>query len=117
MPFIQNTSHGNLSLRGGALRIPRGAFLEVATAEVDHPDVFDAKRKGWVKVTEDAPSVVVVPAVPAIEIEDTAKYTVEGMTEDQLKAELAGEAAPVQEPAAAEEAPAETKKTKKAKAA
>lgn len=83
--YAINTSHGRLSLRNGYLQIPVGGFLKVTEEESKEHDFVFAERRGWLKYSKTEPTVSEVPAVKAIEFFEPNQ----GMSEDELKVELA----------------------------
>lgn len=102
--FLLNRSAGNVGLVEGRILIPIGGFTEIADEHAEHPDIIDAKRRGWVEILDSAPGDNPAgPGLPPVETEN-----------DKLKGSLtppkkeAAVETPVEEVAEQkEEAPAE----------
>jgi hypothetical protein len=83
--FAINTSHGQLSLKAGYVRIAIGGYATIYEDDKDHPDFRDAFAKNWIKYSDTEPTKTVTPSINAIEFVNP----VQGLSEDELKAELA----------------------------
>lgn len=104
--FAHNHTSSHLILKTGYLNIPRGKSVRIPRADANTQEFLDVVSKGWVTISETEPGEVVhktleaeVPATPIV-----------GMTEEELKADLAAsQASPQAEPAFAEPVVAATR--------
>ncbi|HET8685210.1 MAG TPA: hypothetical protein VFM18_00945 [Methanosarcina sp.] len=82
-----------LMFKGGYITIPRGGHSTVALTELDHPEFQTAEARGWIEVSDHVPEASLIPTVETVVIENPNQ----GMTEDELKAELSKNKAPKEE--------------------
>lgn len=81
--FAINTSHGNLSLKAGYIRIAVGGYAQVYESDKDHPDFKDAFAKKWIDYSDVEPIAGSRPTIKPIEF----VQPIQGMTAEELKAD------------------------------
>ena len=86
--YAINKTLSNLLFKNGYLEISRGGFAAIAREDAASAEFVSAEGRGWIEISETAPSKVSAPAVEAVVIENPNK----GMTADELKTELKKEA-------------------------
>lgn len=83
--FVINKTLATLLFKNGYISIPRGGFVSVPTEDTVTYEFTTAQDRGWIDISDRAPTSVDVPAVETVVIENPNK----GMTAEELKAELA----------------------------
>jgi hypothetical protein len=116
--YLINKLPSELVLKAGYVSIPPGGSHAIHHTEVDEATIVYAVMRDWAEISDTEPKAKAV-AKPEVEVEITKPY--EGLTEEELKEELAAKAAAAEEkdaePAEAtgtpvEVAPAKTRKAK-----
>lgn len=87
--FVVNKTMSTLIFKNGYITIPRGSYSVVATEDTVSYEFTSAVSRGWIDITDKAPTETYAPAVKTVVIESGNT----GMTAEQLKAELAASAA------------------------
>lgn len=88
--FAINKLDSTLNFKSGYVSIPRLGFIEIMASDKDHPDFQYAFSRKWVEYSNTAPEKVELPKVAVIGNVEA----IQGMTAEELKADLAKEKAP-----------------------
>ncbi len=88
--WLLNRLDTNLTLKGGDIDIPPGGSAKVLESELVDQTISYAITRDWVDVLDEAPDPSRHVA-PVVEIDVTKPF--EGLTEEELKEELASKAA------------------------
>lgn len=85
--YLVNKLDHNLSLKNGYLTLKVGMCVPIKEADLVEPSIADAISRRWAETSE----VEVIPT-EAVSVKVTSTNPYEGLTEDQMKAELAARA-------------------------
>lgn len=83
--YLINKLTSKLDVKSGYLIIAPGGFATIQEADRTEPTIVYALGRDWVEITDVKPEAG-AEAIAPVEIVDTKPY--EGMTEEELKAEL-----------------------------
>lgn len=58
LKYLINKTHSHVSVIDSRFLIPKGGWLDVEPEVAEHEDTIDAKRKGWLEISDVAPDFV-----------------------------------------------------------